>query len=163
MNLTITEASIDQKPILANLLELYTYEFSDFADFDIGENGLYGYKHLSLYWSEPNRHPFLILLDNKLAGFALVTKGSPITEDPEVWDMTEFFILKKYRRSGIGTRAALKLWKMLNGPWQIRVLSNNKTACAFWRKVTSEMALIPIHESSKTIKGKDWVIYTFKS
>src|SRR5271163_3377003 len=50
----------------------------------------FGYKSLPLYWSESNRHPFLIRSHGKLAGLALVKRGSEISDNQEVWDMAEF-------------------------------------------------------------------------
>ncbi|HAF87275.1 MAG TPA: hypothetical protein DCG13_01785 [Legionellales bacterium] len=66
MTLDLILASLEQKPILANLLELYTYDFAEFAHFDIGDNGLYGYERLPLYWTEPNHFHYLIYV-NKIA------------------------------------------------------------------------------------------------
>jgi hypothetical protein len=68
-------ARCEQSPILANLLELYAHDFSEFQPLDISLDGRFGYKSLPLYWSESNRHPFLIRFDGKLAGFALVKRG----------------------------------------------------------------------------------------
>jgi predicted acetyltransferase len=79
MKIEIVKATIEQKPILANLLELYAHDFTEFFDFDIGSNGYYGYENLSLYWVDSNRYPFLIYFEGKLAGFVLVQKGSPIS------------------------------------------------------------------------------------
>lgn len=109
MQLELIKATIEQKPVLANLLELYAYEFTAFCDFDIGENGLYGYEHLPLYWSEPTRFPYLIHINKKIAGFFLVQKGSPISKDPMVWNISEFFVIKKYKQQGVGTAAVLKV------------------------------------------------------
>ena len=39
MHLELIKPAIQQKPILANLLELYANEFSKFTDVDIGSNG----------------------------------------------------------------------------------------------------------------------------
>ncbi|HET9843135.1 MAG TPA: GNAT family N-acetyltransferase, partial [Gammaproteobacteria bacterium] len=103
MNIEIIQAKIEQKPILANLLELYAYDFTEFWDFDIGKNGFYGYEWLSLYWKEANRFPYLIYVEDKIAGFVLVQKGSPISDDKDVYDMAEFFIMRKYKRKKIGT------------------------------------------------------------
>ena len=75
MTLKIIQTTIEQKPILANLLELYAYDFSEYCDFDIGENGFYGYEHLAAYWSNENRFPYLIYVGNKLAGSSLVSKS----------------------------------------------------------------------------------------
>src|ERR1041384_6939559 len=96
VELEITRALPEQEPILANMLELYAHDFSEFTDITLGPDGRFGYKNLPLYWEDPNRHPFLIKTDGGLAGFALVTKGSDISGDPDVWDMTEFFIARGF-------------------------------------------------------------------
>lgn len=162
MNIQIALATIEQKPILANLLELYAYDFTEFFDFDIGDNGFYGYERLPLYWSESNRFPFLIYVDGKIAGFALVQKGSPISEDNEVYDISEFFIMKKYKRKNVGTTAAIKIWEMFKGPWQVRVLMENKAACAFWLKAIEKLTTNRPKGTKKKIKNELWLIYQFE-
>jgi GNAT superfamily N-acetyltransferase len=109
-HLEVVPATSEQAPILANLIELYAHDFSDFLPIDVGEDGKFGYPALPLYWSDPDRHPldrhpFLIRIDGKLAGFALIQKGSEVYENRAVWDMAEFFILRRYRRHGAGTKA----------------------------------------------------------
>src|SRR5271170_3808578 len=94
--LQIIPATADQAPVLANLLELYAHDFSEFRELQIGEDGRFGYPFLPLYWSEPDRHPFLVRIDGKLAGLVLVARNNA------VWDMAEFFILRGCRRKGIG-------------------------------------------------------------
>ncbi|HCA89133.1 MAG: GNAT family N-acetyltransferase [Legionellaceae bacterium] len=131
MQLELMSATIEQKPILANLLELYAYDFTEFFHFDIGDNGFYGYKYLPLYWIEPTRFPYLIYVNNKIAGFILVQQGSPISPDSTVWDIAEFFVMKRYKNQGIGTLAACNIWKQFKGQWQVRVLVCNTIACKF--------------------------------
>jgi hypothetical protein len=72
VSVEVDPALREHAPILANLLELYAHDFSELHILDIGANGRFGYESLPLYWSEPNRHPFLIRADGKLAGLALV-------------------------------------------------------------------------------------------
>lgn len=71
MDIKIVPIEEKDKQILANLLELYEYDFSEFSNSDLDENGRYGYKYLDNYWQEENRHPFFIKVDDKLAGFVL--------------------------------------------------------------------------------------------
>ncbi|HYL98957.1 MAG TPA: GNAT family N-acetyltransferase, partial [Blastocatellia bacterium] len=102
MSAEVLPASFEQMPILANLLELYIHDFSELIDLKIGPDGRFGYPRLPLYWKEPNRYPFLIKVDGHWAGFALVSRGSQVSADEEVWDLAEFFVLRGYRRLGIG-------------------------------------------------------------
>src|SRR4051812_22354234 len=82
--------------LLSNLLELYIHDLSAaFPNVELGADGRFGYAKLPLYWSEPERRfPFLIRCGSCVAGFALVTRGSPASDDPNVFDVAEFFILR---------------------------------------------------------------------
>jgi len=42
----VIAAGPDQEPILANLLELYIHDFSEFLDIQLGPDGRFGYPHL---------------------------------------------------------------------------------------------------------------------
>ncbi|MBM4222669.1 MAG: GNAT family N-acetyltransferase [Gammaproteobacteria bacterium] len=163
MQVEVVKATIEQKPLLANLLELYAYDFTEFCDFDIGDNGFYGYESLPLYWTEVTRFPYVIYVDTKIAGFVLVQKGSPISDDTTVWDIAEFFVMKKYKRHGVGTAAALKIWEQFKGPWQVRVLVSNPIACSFWLRAIKNFTLVVPSKTEATIKEEDWIIYTFES
>ncbi len=91
--ISLDAAAPSEAPILANLLELYIHELSAvFLNVELGADGRFGYPKLPLYWSEPERRfAFLIRVDGHLAGFALATRGSPVVEDPDVFDVAEFF------------------------------------------------------------------------
>jgi predicted acetyltransferase len=105
----------------------------------------------------------LIYVDKKIAGFILVQKGSPISDDITVWDISEFFVMKKYKRHGIGTNAAVKIWEQFKGPWQIRVLVSNHTACLFWLRAIKKFTSVSPVKTEATIKGEDWIICAFES
>ena len=72
MNVDIRKASIEEKFILRNLEELCRHDYSEFNGEDVSDYGLFGYKYLDHYWTEPNRHPFIVRVSGKLVGFALV-------------------------------------------------------------------------------------------
>lgn len=91
--ITIHKVEYEQKSILRNLLELYKYDFSEFdPDDDSNPNGLYEYKYLDHYWTEDGRYPFLIKVDDKLAGFALVRDTGKNESDQTVYWMAEFLL-----------------------------------------------------------------------
>ena len=64
-------AVVGDAGLLANLMQLYAYDFSEFHPVDIGEDGRLFVVHapLSLYWSEAGRHPFLIRMDGSWRGW----------------------------------------------------------------------------------------------
>jgi predicted acetyltransferase len=138
LKLEIRPALVEEKSILSNLLELYVHDFSEFVDVSLGADGRFGYQHLDSYWQEPDRYPFLILADAKLAGFALVQKGSAISNESDAWDMAEFFIVRGLRRLGLGKRAARDIWTRLPGKWEVRVIDLNQKALKFWARAIHE-------------------------
>lgn len=64
--------TVENKNVLWNLLQLYKYDFSEYDASEISENGIYEYNYFEDYWIDKDRFPYLILIDNNLAGFAMV-------------------------------------------------------------------------------------------
>jgi predicted acetyltransferase len=122
----VRSADLAEKDALDQLLELYLHDLSEMTGADVGPHGRYDYRFLDDYWTEPDLHPFLIRVDGGLAGLALVASGAP-------HDMAEFFIMRKYRKRGIGTRAARAVFAMFPGEWQVRQIAANRGATMFWR------------------------------
>jgi predicted acetyltransferase len=155
--LQVIPAIVDEMPIVANLLQLYAHDFSEFHDLELGPDGRFNYPPLPLYWSDPNRHPFLVRIEGKLAGFVLVKMESSI------WDMVEFFVVRGYRRQGIGTAIAHEIWKRFPGPWEVRVMQLNHSALQFWQRSIAAFtgkAIQPIHIEKD---GKSWQLFSFES
>ncbi len=134
MEVEIVELAADRQFVLANLLELYTHDFSEILDTQLGADGRFGYAELPLYWQESNRYPFLVKTDGNLAGFVLVRQGSLVSGDASVWDVAEFFIVRGYRRHGVGMKAAHQVWRKFPGPWEVRVMEKNPAAREFWNR-----------------------------
>jgi len=147
--------------VLANLLELYVHDFSEFHPVELGADGRFGYKHLSRYWDEPDHHPFLITVDNNLAGLALVQKGSQVSDDSSVWDLAEFFIVRAYRRRGIGITAAQQVWNLFPGRWEVRVMESNMPAFAFWQRAISSFVggQVALRRTEKA--NRQWHLFAF--
>jgi hypothetical protein len=103
-HLELIPAAPELKPVVANLLELYAHDFSEFHDLQLGADGRFGYRDLPRYWREPHRHPFVVRVGGNLAGLVLVKRGSEISGAETVWDMAEFLVVRGYRRRGIGTK-----------------------------------------------------------
>jgi predicted acetyltransferase len=163
LNIEIIPASWEQKAILDNLLELYMHDFCEFVDLEIGPDGRFDYGDLDIYWTEPARHPLLVYVDTRLAGFALID-GLP-RESPEVvvWDVAEFFILRGYRRAGIGTEVAHQVWKRFPGRWQVRVIVSNQPAYRFWHHAIKSFAGQEIASTRIMQGGRDRHLFSFES
>ncbi len=137
VEIELHSAQLSDKTILRHLIELYGYDFSEFTKWDVDEHGLFGYKYLDQYWTEADRHPFLIRASGRLAGFVLVRTGDSSSQEP-VRSMAEFFVLRKFRRQGVGREVARRIFDMFPGRWSVPQVEDNYPAQVFWRKVISE-------------------------
>ncbi|RZT21671.1 GNAT family N-acetyltransferase [Fictibacillus sp. BK138] len=136
-NPVIKKAELKDKETIKNLMQFYFYDFSEFVEAYVGNDGLFDeYKYLNNYWEERERFPYLIEKDGKIAGFILVRE---VQEDGKRhWSIAEFFIMKKFRLSGLGKHAAHQVFEKHKGNWEVFQIESNKPAQAFWRKVISE-------------------------
>ena len=159
--LEVFPALPEQQPILANLLELYIHDFSEFRKMQVGPDGTFCYPNLPLYWHEPDRHPLLVRMDGGLIGFALVKRGSEISGSGSVWDMAEFFVLRGYRGRGIGTEIAHEIWRLFPGPWEVRVMQPNRSAQRFWQRAITRFKGKVTHSRRVEKAGESWRLFSF--
>nr|WP_054403183.1 GNAT family N-acetyltransferase [Paenibacillus solani] len=150
--ITIETAPYQQKSTLRNLMELYQYDFSEFEPDDVNENGLYEYMFLDHYWTEDGRYPFFIRVNTNLAGFALVRELGTTDNDETIYSIAEFFVMKRYRKNGIGQYIAVELFNRFQGIWKVAVLESNKPAQEFWRKIVERYT----NNRYQVIREEDW-------
>ena len=152
MNISLLKASIEYKPVIQNLMQFYIYDFSEYVKYDVEDNGLFApYPDLEDYWKEKNnKFPYLVKKDDKYAGFVLVkfveSKGR------KHFSIAEFFILKKYRRIGIGKSIAREVFNLHQGQWEVYQKDSNKPAQIFWKKVIEEYTRGQFKEHSENGK-----------
>jgi predicted acetyltransferase len=157
-HIELIPATYDKEPVLANLLQLYIHDFSELLNLELEGDGRFAYPQLTLYWREPGRHPFLVRVDGKLAGFVLVKAGS----DASSQDMAEFFVLRRYRGRGIGTRIAHEVWRRLPGRWEVRVMEANTAALHFWAYAISSFTGLPAVPTRMERDGGAWQLFSFE-
>ncbi len=158
MKFELIEAKEEDKNIIYNLMQLYTYELDFFEDkttsFELLENGLFKIsKYVDLYCKEEERHPFILKYDGKLAGFVLERFN-----EEEMYEIAEFFVLNKYRKLGAGTFMANEMFNKYKGKWEIRTLLKNKPAQNFWRKVVKNVSN-GIYEEHLIINNTRYAFY----
>lgn len=161
---TLAVATPSDAGVLSNLLELYAHDLSGTFALELGADGRFGYEHLPLYWSQPERRfPFLIHCGTRLAGFVLVMRGSKASDDPDAFDVAEFFILRRHRRSGAGRRAAFLLWNRFAGRWIVRVSEGNQGGRDFWASVINEYTSGALSETRRPGSPHAWRVFSFHS
>jgi predicted acetyltransferase len=157
-NPLISPVPLAEKPIIARLLQLYMHDFSEFAragdpNGDVYEDGAFRYRHLDSYWEEAGREPLSFRAEGKIAGFAFVSgwSASGLATD---YSIAEFFVLRKYRRAGVGKRAAIEIISSRPGIWEIPVAQANRPALAFWRSVVASTDGFRVEEMAGD--GRRW-------
>jgi predicted acetyltransferase len=132
MPLELRKARPEDFPALQQMLELYQYDISDIYLQDTDSEAKYGYK-LERYKLDGRFCAYVALESSQYIGFALVAPAA-VTLNEGTW-MEQFFITKRYRRSGAGRALALHAIQNHPGPWEIGQMPTNYAAQAFWRKV----------------------------
>lgn len=127
----------EDKLVLRELLNLYLYDLSDLDETDPDPHGRFEYRWLDPYWIEPSRHPVFIRRDGVLAGFLLVSGHA---EGGAQRGISEFFVLKRHRRAGVGLAAAPAIFEKFPGSWEIRAERQNHGAIAFWEGALPRIA-----------------------
>jgi len=128
MNIEIVKVERKDREILREMLRDYEKEITDSKD---GE-----YKYFDSYWERENRWPFFIKVDKKIAGFILVNQHNLV--EPKAKNLSEFYIKKEYRGQRVGLGAAIKVFEIFPGKWEIRQMVENQRAHVFWLKVINE-------------------------
>jgi predicted acetyltransferase len=136
--LEIIPATALHRRLLRQMFELYSHDFSEMKPYPVNEHGCFTPEDFLDGWWETYAggfNPFLLRCDNSWAGFAFVDQGSYIAPNVNLhWLMDEFFVLRGYRRRGIGTWFAQQLFGRFTGIWEIGQIPENLPATAFWRR-----------------------------
>jgi predicted acetyltransferase len=157
------------KPVFRNLMQLYLYDFSEHDRRDPDPHGLFDYGYLDHYWTSDWRDdgwvPFLVRVEGRLAGFAL--KGgrgySHLGRNDTEHSITEFFVMRKWRGSGVGCRVAFELFDRFSGRWEVAQKRTNVVAQSFWRSVIGEYTGGDFENVDSRTPGWDGFVQCFVS
>ena len=138
MNFILLKASDEHKIAINNLMQYYIYDFSEYINYDVEDNGLFApYPNLMDYWQVNNdKFPYAVKMNDKYVGFVLVKLINSI--DRSYFSIAEFFILKRYRRQGIGKAVAMQVFNLHKGQWEVYQKESNKPAQLFWNNIISK-------------------------
>jgi predicted acetyltransferase len=133
----VTPASLQEQHTIENLMQLYIHDFSENWSGtdrgDVDQDGRFAPYPLESYWANPSHIPLLFRIANRIVGFSLLNGESHLGA-PVERNVAEFFVLRKYRRGGVGTEAAHAMFARFPGVWEAAVARKNAAAQAFWRR-----------------------------
>lgn len=153
--------------LLAALFQFYVYDFSEFEHQDSGRLALNAAGSFDVeipqvdHWMSPGRYGYIIGAAGRPAGFALINAVSPTGRDID-YNMSEFFIARKYRRQNFGTRAVHDIFARHRGRWEIGAIQPNVAARAFWPKAISQAAgVTDVRILDGSVSGWPGPVWTF--
>jgi predicted acetyltransferase len=138
-----------QRPVVERLWQLYTHDLSEFRGSMPDDEGLYDNGRLPTYFDDPDRCGYLICRESALAGFALI-RG--LSGEPRI--MGEFFVVRAARRQRLGHEAALELFDLHRGRWEVPFQEENPGAARFWRRVATDAVGPAWREVGRPVPGK---------
>jgi predicted acetyltransferase len=130
----IAKAGAEDATLLARLYQLYLYDFGQYLELPIDDAGCFDDGVcIDDYLRGGQSDAWLLRLDGKPAGFAL------LDHEPDCTEITEFFVLARHRRRGLGRRFFGLLASRFPGRWEAAIVARNAPAKAFWRSVVHEI------------------------
>lgn len=151
-DVTLAEVTDETRHVLRNLFTVYFSELSQWDDLvALNEHGLPVWTAFGLpqprthdecitynWWIRDNCRQYLILADERPAGFVIINPGPSYLPDGVDFDLLDFFVAHKHRRQGIGRQAARAAFDLFHGRWEVAQLEGNAPALAFWNGVVVE-------------------------
>ena len=94
---------------------------------------------LAGWFADSGAYPFVILDAAERVGFALVSRPGRTPRPGADFRMSEFFIIDRARRRGVGAGAAELLFHRFAGEWEVVEDEYNRPALLFWRRVITRL------------------------
>jgi predicted acetyltransferase len=149
MTVTLTRTTPATDHIVRNMFVAYFYDMSQYDDnLIINAHGLPMWLPFGLpgpttldeciafnWWIRDLCECYIIQSDGSPAGFViLLTKQEKLPKGTD-YELMDFYIAPKYRRSGIGAQAARLAFDLHHGTWIVYQLERNLPARSFWQTV----------------------------
>jgi predicted acetyltransferase len=159
MHIELLQAKSEDILALRRLMQLYLYDLGSLDGWDIANDGTYGNPdRIETFWMDADRQRYLVRVNGKLSGFVLTRAGTYFSGD-ETHEVSEFFILRKYRRSSVGRIMADRIFDGFTGTWEIAVMKSNLPAQHFWRAVIADYTGGDYEEFSSRHGDTDFVVF----
>lgn len=136
----------------------YLLELSQFdPDIKFDEKGMPIYKWFEYYWDDKNRFPFYFIVDNEIAGFAMIREL-----DNMLYDFAEFYVCPQFRKDGNAIWFATEITNLFEGQFVFSARFTNPRAIKFWSKFAK---LFESNEYNDDEIWRNWTIRktSFKS
>jgi predicted acetyltransferase len=159
--LQVVRANRSSDHTLRNLLEFYFHDLAEWFRFDQQSDGNYT-ESTDAYW-DAGCDVYLLYAEELPIGFAIVGSAAERLPGSAAKDLTEFFVVRRHRRAGIGREFAAHIWELYPGPWLVRVYRQNTPALPFWRQTISAFSDGEYEEKEIQKNGGVWSYFVFEA
>lgn len=157
--LRLERAAPDDLARIENLMQFYNYDLSEWTPVPFAPEGRYQLRPKAPYWAQPGVHPFVVWVDEELAGFAVV--DDECADPGSDHNMGYFFLARGYRGHGLAARAAAEVLRRFPGRWEVYHLQANLPAAQFWPGVIRAVAAGDIQRDVRHLHEDDCCLYRF--
>ena len=154
-------AQRDELETIENLMQFYTYDFSEWLPLELGEHGFFNLLPLPDYWQKPSTRPFLIKVDGELAGFVTVDDETHLRGAEH--NIGYLFVSRRFRGRGVAKFVVSTLLSRFPGQWQILHIEANEPARLFWIAVIPALTNGDFSLHSQSIGGYRCTLYRFET
>lgn len=159
-DVTLVRVTGEKLKVLRNLMSLYLHDLSEYSkELEVDEDGSFVYEGLEYYLEEEDLKPFFIYYNEELAGFILLNSGK-YTALAVDYSVHEFFVLRSFRKKGIGKLAVKAVFKQFPGKYKIEQLIYNHSGIAFWKSLYSDVG-IKYNEMIEKSDGEEYLVQIF--
>ena len=152
----LVHAGLADRPVIANLIQLYLYDMAAANPFPVGPDGRYAYDFLDAFW----QHPYLFRVNGEIAGFALVIDHCPITGRKDRFFMAEYFVMRSYRRQALGRMMFRRICALHPGKWHVAHQMQNVLADTFWSATFGNRS---VETFAARHDGAEWMVRAFEA
>ena len=145
---------------IEKLMQFYMYDVSEWLPLPFGDDGSFFIRPKAEYWSHAGTHAFFIAVDGETAGFATV--DTDVVDADTSFSIGYFFVSRRFRGTGAGSKAAEILLQRFPGTWQIFHVNANDGARRFWEKIVSRLSKGEFSKRTQEIDGYDCLLYKFR-
>lgn len=130
-----------RREVLDRLFNMYVHELSEYNSWlaeQMDHEGVFLRGAVDEYLSNKEIVPYLITEQGELAGFLILQKNPTIKKNLD-YSIEEFFVIHRYRGTGLARKAWKALFRKYPGRYCVQVLKRNLHAHRFIRNyVTSQ-------------------------
>lgn len=158
---TLRAADRAQWPVVENLLQFYHHDLSRWYPIPFGADGRFAIPSKAPYLGHPGTHPWLLLADGELAGFAVV--DDDLVDAGRDVNLGYFFVSPRFRGRGVGSAAFGGLLARYPGEWELYYLARNAAAAAFWPAAFERTGVRDVAVSSAIVHDEACVMHRFST